>query len=378
MILVLIYTFKSKTFLMIFKNESKKILVTGGAGFIGSALICKLLEFDNCDILNLDKLGYASDLTSIKNKLANFIIIPDGKYKFAKSDLCDLVSTQKIITNFQPDIIFNLAAETHVDRSIDSPSSFINNNIVGTYNLLDSSLIYWNSLNSEKKKSFRLIHISTDEVFGSLGNNNKFTEKSPYLPSSPYSASKASSDFLVKAWNKTFNLPTITTNCSNNYGPWQYPEKLIPNTILKACLGKKIPVYGNGNNIRDWLFVDDHINALLKVAEYGKVGSNYCIGGECEKSNIEVVKKICNLISELQQNKEDYSKLITFVKDRPGHDFRYSVDISKIKKDLKWFPKSNFEEGLKITIKWYLENLKWCTDIYNKSGFSGNRLGLIE
>ncbi len=362
---------------MIFENNFRKILVTGGAGFIGSALVRKLLDFENCNILNIDKYGYASDLTSIQNKISNFKSIKDDKYKFSKIDLCNLNSIQKIIINFQPDIIFNLAAETHVDRSIDGPSSFINNNIIGTYNLLDSSLKYWNSLSAEKKKIFRLIHISTDEVFGSLGSDNKFNEKSPYLPNSPYSASKASSDFLVKAWHKTYNLPTITTNCSNNYGPWQYPEKLIPNTIIKACSKQKIPVYGKGNNIRDWLFVDDHINALLIVAENGQIGSNYCIGGECEKSNIEVVKKICLIITELQENNEDYSKLITFVKDRPGHDYRYSVDITKIKKDLNWSPKSNFENYLKYTVGWYLKNLKWCNSMFKKSNFNGKRLGLI-
>ena len=362
---------------MIFENNFSKVLVTGGAGFIGSALVRKLLDFKNCNILNIDKYGYASDLTSIQNKISHFKNIKHDKYKFSKIDLCDLNCTQKIINNFQPDIIFNLAAETHVDRSIDGPLSFINNNIIGTYNLLDSSLKYWNLLNSEKKKSFRLIHISTDEVFGSLGSDNKFNENSPYLPNSPYSASKASSDFLVKAWNKTYDLPTITTNCSNNYGPWQYPEKLIPNTIIKACSKQNIPVYGKGNNIRDWLFVDDHIDALLMVAENGKIGSNYCIGGECEKSNIDVVNKICLIITELQQNNEDYSKLITFVKDRPGHDFRYSVDTSKIKKELNWSPKSNFDNYLEITVEWYLKNLKWCDAMFRKSNFNGKRLGLI-
>lgn len=374
---LLIYTFNRKILLMIFENNFSKVLVTGGAGFIGSALVRKLLDFKNCNILNIDKYGYASDLTSIQNKISHFKNIKHDKYKFSKIDLCDLNCTQKIINNFQPDIIFNLAAETHVDRSIDGPLSFINNNIIGTYNLLDSSLKYWNLLNSEKKKSFRLIHISTDEVFGSLGSDNKFNENSPYLPNSPYSASKASSDFLVKAWNKTYDLPTITTNCSNNYGPWQYPEKLIPNTIIKACSKQNIPVYGKGNNIRDWLFVDDHIDALLMVAENGKIGSNYCIGGECEKSNIDVVNKICLIITELQQNNEDYSKLITFVKDRPGHDFRYSVDTSKIKKELNWSPKSNFDNYLEITVEWYLKNLKWCDAMFRKSNFNGKRLGLI-
>ncbi len=363
---------------MIFENNLRKILVTGGAGFIGGALIRKLLDFDNCSILNIDKYGYASDLTSINEKINKSRSIKNDAYEFSKIDLCDLNSTEKIISNFQPDIIFNLAAETHVDRSIDGPASFINNNIIGTFNLLDISLRYWNKLNSDKKKNFRFIHISTDEVFGSLAGEDKFHENSPYSPNSPYSASKASSDFLVKAWNKTFDLPTITTNCTNNYGPWQYPEKLIPNTIIKACAKQKIPVYGEGDNIRDWLFVDDHVKALLKVAEKGNIGTNYCIGGECEKSNIEVVNEICKIVSELQENNEDYTRLVEFVSDRPGHDFRYSVDISKIKNDLNWYPESDFENYLRITVEWYFKNLKWCNEMYKKGNFNGKRLGLIS
>ena len=361
---------------MIFKKP-KKILVTGGAGFIGSTLIRKLLESDNYRILNIDKFGYASDLQSIDNKLKKLKLENKNIYRFLKINICDLNSLQDIIKDFKPDIIFNLAAETHVDRSIDHPISFVQNNIMGTFNLLTCSLNFWNTLSENKKDSFRLIHISTDEVFGSLGEENKFNEKSPYLPNSPYSASKASSDHLVRAWHKTYGLPIIITNCSNNFGPWQYPEKLIPNTILKICSKEIIPIYGKGNNIRDWLYVNDHIDALLTIAERGSIGHNYCIGGENEKTNLQVVEKICELTNEIEGINFDYSKLIKFVKDRPGHDFRYSVDISKIKKDLKWEPKRNFEENLKITISWYLKNLEWCKKISKRSNFKGKRLGVI-
>ena len=359
------------------KKIQKKILVTGGAGFIGSTLIRKLLEFGNYRILNIDKFGYASDLQSIENKLKKLKIENNDIYQFLKINICDENSLQEILTDFKPDTIFNLAAETHVDRSIDHPFSFIENNIIGTFNLLKCSLNFWNNLSKNKKDNFRLIHISTDEVFGSLGEEHKFNEKSPYMPNSPYSASKASSDHLVRAWNKTYGLPTIITNCSNNYGPWQYPEKLIPNTILKICSKEMIPIYGDGKNIRDWLYVKDHIEALLTIAENGEIGNNYCIGGQNEKTNLQIVEKICELTNEIQEVDFDFKKLIKFVKDRPGHDLRYSVDISKMQRNLKWEPKRNFEENLKITISWYLNNLSWCKKISEKSNFKGERLGII-
>ena len=355
----------------------KKILVTGGAGFIGNALIRRLIELGNYRILNIDKYGYASDLTSIENKLKELKIENKDLYKFSKIDICDFNNLENAILDFKPDIIFNLAAETHVDRSIDDPYTFLQNNIFGTFNLLKSALNLWKSASKRKKDSFRFIHISTDEVFGSLQTDKKFNEKSKYMPNSPYSASKASSDHLVRAWNKTYGLPTIITNCSNNFGPWQYPEKLIPNTILKICANEEIPIYGNGNNIRDWLFVKDHIEALLIISKNGRTGESYCIGGENEKSNLEVVKKICEIINKSEKINFNSFELISFVEDRPGHDFRYSIDIKKIKKELKWYPKRNFEDSLEETINWYLINLEWCKEISARSGFKGMRIGLV-
>lgn len=358
--------------------ENKKILITGGAGFIGSTLINKLLDFENNTIINLDKLGYASDLTPIKLKLKDINTNKSNSYKFLNIDLSNFNNTEEAIKNSKPDIIFHLAAESHVDRSIDSPYSFIESNILGTYNLLEATLKYWNSLPEEKRNNFRLVHISTDEVFGTLEGNKRFHEKSPYLPNSPYSATKASSDMLVRAWNKTYNLPTIITNCSNNFGPWQFPEKLIPNTVLKALSRKNIPVYGEGENIRDWIFVDDHIEALLIVSEKAQPGSNYCIGGECEIKNIDIVFNICKLVQEILDNDFDYSELISFVTDRPGHDLRYSIDNFKVKSDFNWTPKGEFDENLKKTVIWYIENLKWCNEITEQHKFKGQRIGLYK
>ena len=375
---MIIYTQKSYLYLMLIGNEFRTILITGGAGFIGSALVTKLLDYENCKIINLDKFGYASDLTKIQLKLKNSSAKVKNNYKFLKIDLCDYKSTFEAIMYAKPDLIFHLAAETHVDRSIESASPFIKSNIIGTYNLLDATLQYWNSLTLDKKDFFRLIHISTDEVYGSLKFNNKFNEESSYAPNSPYSASKASSDMLVRAWNKTYLLPTIITNCSNNFGPWQFPEKLIPNTILKALSKEKIPVYGNGKNIRDWLFVDDHINALLLISQKAISGSNYCIGGDCEKKNIDLVLKICKVLETFHNDNFDYSQLIEFVPDRPGHDLRYAVDSLKLKRDFNWCLKNDFETNLKNTVKWYLEHSEWCKEISNKSNFQGERLGLIN
>ena len=362
---------------MVFKEESRKIIVTGGAGFIGSTLIRKLLEFKEYKILNLDKCGYASDLTSIQAKIKELNIKDINRYKFCKVNLCDKNSLEDIFKSFKPDIVFNLAAETHVDRSIDNPLSFVENNIFGTYNLLESSLKHWRNLNQNKKQTFRLIHISTDEVYGSLDAKKKFNENSSYMPNSPYSASKASSDHLVRAWHKTYDLPTIVTNCSNNFGPWQHPEKLIPMVILKALDKSSIPIYGDGKNIRDWLFVDDHVDALLITALKGEIGTTYCIGGEAEKTNKEVVETICSILNKQVNFEDDYLNLVKFVEDRPGHDRRYAVDCSKIKKQLLWKPKHNFEEGIKKTVTWYLKNKKWCEFIYLKSNYKGERLGLL-
>ena len=355
---------------MNFYSSKKNIVVTGGSGFIGSALIRKLLDFNNLKIFNFDKLGYASDPNRIKKSqcLEN--------YKFVEVDLCNLNLTKEAISHAKPDLVFHLAAETHVDRSIDMPISFFENNILGTFNLLESSLELWKSLTINAKEKFRLIHVSTDEVFGSIKGEKKFNENSPYFPNSPYSASKASSDHFVRAWNKTYNLPTIITNCSNNYGPWQFPEKFIPNTILKANSKIKIPIYGNGKNIRDWLFVDDHIDALMLIAEKGIIGKSYCIGGKCEKTNIEVVEMICEIFEKLKNDNYNYKNLISFVTDRPGHDFRYAIDISKIKNELNWSPKRDLKDYLEKTIIWYLENLNWCDMIYAKSNYDGGRLGL--
>ncbi len=337
----------------------KKILITGGAGFIGGALIRKLLKDSKCFIYNLDNLTYSGDLSSI-----NCLIKSSGsntleRYKFFKGDISDKSTVNDVIQETKPELIIHLAAETHVDKSIKFPEKFISSNILGTFQLLQSSLNYYKKSNLDIRKKFKFLHVSTDEVFGSLNEKGFFNENSKYNPRSPYSASKASSDHLVNAWFHTFGLPCIITNCSNNYGPWQNREKLIPNTIFKALIKQNIPIYGNGKNVRDWLFVDDHIDAILLVAENGIPGKKYCIGGNNEKNNLEIVNKICEYLDKKLPQKHSYKSLIKFVADRPGHDFRYAINSSLIRRDLGWLPKHNFEEGLEKTIDWNLKNIDW-------------------
>jgi len=347
------------------------ILVTGGAGFIGSAVIRHLINETEHHVLNVDKLTYAGNLES----LISVSVHP--RYQFTQTDICDHVSLTRLFLEFQPDIVMHLAAESHVDRSIDRPAEFINTNIVGTYTLLEVARKYWQNLSTIKKSRFKFHHISTDEVYGDLeGTTDLFTETTPYLPSSPYSASKASSDHLVRAWHRTYGLPVVVTNCSNNYGPYHFPEKLIPLMILNALDGKSLPVYGNGQQIRDWLFVEDHARALYQVATEGIVGETYNIGGHNEKQNIEVVKTICKILDELKPRLEGktYTSLITFVNDRPGHDLRYAIDASKIERELGWKPQESFETGIRKTVQWYLNNLEWCQRVQDGS-YQRERLG---
>ena len=335
-----------------------KILITGGAGFIGSALIRYILKHTDYQVVNLDKLTYAGNLDSIPD------VEDSSRYFFEQVDICNQQALRSVFDLHSPALVMHLAAESHVDRSIENPSDFIQTNIVGTYNLLVESLAYYQDLDKESQVQFRFHHISTDEVFGDLdGTDDLFTESTPYAPSSPYSASKASSDHLVRAWHRTYGLPIVITNCSNNYGPYHFPEKLIPHMILNAIQGKPLPVYGDGNQIRDWLFVEDHARALLKVVTEGEVGQTYNIGGHNEVKNIEVVRLICDLLEELVPDKPNginrYSDLITFVTDRPGHDTRYAIDAKKIGVDLGWFPIETFETGLRKTVNWYLDNEDW-------------------
>ncbi len=350
-----------------------KILVTGGAGFIGSAVIRHIIDKTEDHVVNLDKLTYAGNLNSLLS-VAN-----DSRYCFEQVDICDAKEVARVLTTHQPDIIMHLAAESHVDRSIDGPAEFMQTNVIGTFTLLEASRHYFASLSAEKKSVFRFHHISTDEVYGDLeGTTDLFQEMTPYSPSSPYSASKASSDHLVRAWLRTFGLPTLVTNCSNNYGPFHFPEKLIPLVILNALAGKPLPVYGNGTQIRDWLFVEDHARALYLVATKGVIGETYNIGGHNEKKNIEVVHLICALLETLAPNKPNgvnqYIDLIQYVTDRPGHDVRYAIDASKIERELGWKPAETFESGLRKTVEWYLNNQAWVDAI--KDGSYTQRLGI--
>ncbi|RON08597.1 dTDP-glucose 4,6-dehydratase [Pseudomonas brassicacearum] len=350
-----------------------RILLTGGAGFIGSAVVRHLIENTRYEVANLDKLTYAGNLESLAS------VAESPRYHFFNVDICDAQALDQVFSAFQPDAVMHLAAESHVDRSIDGPADFIQTNIVGTYTLLEATRRYWNGLSAQVKPTFRFHHISTDEVYGDLeGTDSLFSETTPYAPSSPYSASKASSDHLVRAWQRTYGLPVLVTNCSNNYGPYHFPEKLIPHVILNAIHGRPLPVYGDGLQIRDWLFVEDHARALCEVVCRGKVGETYNIGGHNEKTNIEVVEALCDLLEEFAPDKpagvERYRELITFVGDRPGHDLRYAIDADKIERELGWRPQETFESGLRKTVQWYLHNQAWWQRVLNGQ-YRPERLG---
>jgi dTDP-glucose 4,6-dehydratase len=358
------------------------ILVTGGAGFIGSAVIRHIINHTLDHVVNIDKLTYAGNLESLS------LISENDRYHFEQVDICNRAELDRVFAHYKPDVVMHLAAESHVDRSITGPSDFIQTNIVGTYTLLEATRGYWNALSADAKRAFRFHHISTDEVYGDLPHpdgldcksSNEalplFTENTSYAPSSPYSASKASSDHLVGAWLRTYGLPTVVTNCSNNYGPYHFPEKLIPLVILNALEGKPLPIYGKGDQIRDWLYVEDHARALYKVATNGKVGETYNIGGHNEKQNIEVVKTICSILDTLVPKDTPYEELITYVADRPGHDRRYAIDASKMSRELNWEPEETFETGLRKTIEWYLDNQDWCKNVQDGS-YQRERLGTI-
>jgi len=358
-----------------------KILVTGGAGFIGSAVIRHIINNTADRVINIDKLTYAGNLESLLE------VSDNSRYIFEKLDICDRTAMDAVFHSYQPDAVMHLAAESHVDRSIDGPAAFIQTNIVGTYTLLESARHYWQELDADRKQKFRFHHISTDEVYGDLhGTDDLFTETTSYVPSSPYSASKASSDHLVRAWHRTYGLPVIITNCSNNYGPYHFPEKLIPLIILNALEGKPLPVYGQGNQIRDWLYVEDHARALYKVLTEGQVSQTYNIGGHNEKQNIDVVKTICGILEELAPdnphshasgNLKGFQSLITFVTDRPGHDLRYAIDASKIQCELGWQPQETFESGIRKTVHWYLNNQEWCRRVQDGT-YQRERLGAID
>ncbi|AMF98116.1 dTDP-glucose 4,6-dehydratase [Vibrio harveyi] len=353
-----------------------KILVTGGAGFIGSAVIRHIIRDTQDTVINLDKLTYAGNLESLAE------VSDSERYHFEQVDICQRDELDRVFAKHQPDLVMHLAAESHVDRSIDGPAAFIETNVMGTYHLLESARQYWSTLDETRKAAFRFHHISTDEVYGDLeGTDDLFTETTSYAPSSPYSASKASSDHLVRAWQRTYGFPTLVTNCSNNYGPYHFPEKLIPLMILNALDGKPLPVYGDGMQIRDWLFVEDHARALYKVVTEGEIGETYNIGGHNEKANIEVVKTICSLLEEFRPNKpagvESYESLITYVKDRPGHDVRYAIDATKIAQELNWTPEETFESGIRKTVEWYLNNQQWWQRVLDGS-YSLERLGAGE
>lgn len=349
-----------------------RILVTGGAGFIGSALVRRLIGHSNHDVLVFDKLTYAGVLSSLEPVMSN------SRYSFVQADICDADAVSKALREFRPDVVAHLAAESHVDRSIDGPGAFIQTNMVGTFVMLNQTLGYWRGLNGAAKAAFRFHHISTDEVFGSLGEDGFFTETTPYDPRSPYSASKAGSDHLVRAWGHTYGLPVLVTNCSNNYGPYHFPEKLIPLIIIRALSGESLPVYGDGSNVRDWLFVDDHARALQAVFETGVPGETYNVGGNAEKKNIEVVTAICSILDRLRPKAQgQYADQIAYVTDRPGHDQRYAIDASKIRSNLGWTPSVTFEQGIEQTVIWYLENQSWWRDILD-ARYSTQRLGVAD
>ena len=361
------------------EKHSMKLLITGGAGFIGSAVIRHIIQNTQDEVVNLDKLTYAGNLESLAQ------VSDSERYSFEQVDICNRAEVDRVLAQHKPDAIMHLAAESHVDRSIDGPAEFIETNIVGTYTLLEATRHYWQALDGDKKAHFRFHHISTDEVYGDLPHPDEvadaeeylFTEQTSYAPSSPYSASKASSDHLVRAWRRTYGLPTLVTNCSNNYGPYHFPEKLIPLMILNALEGKPLPVYGKGDQVRDWLYVEDHARALYKVVTEGQPGETYNIGGHNEKQNIEVVHTLCDILQELRPQEQSYCNLITTVKDRPGHDRRYAIDASKIQKELGWVPRKTFETGIRKTVQWYLGNLDWCQRVQDGS-YQRERLGVAN
>ncbi len=351
--------------MIIFPNSIRNILVTGGSGFIGGALIRRLLKETKLKVFNLDKIGYASNSNGLANQLGK-ISKYSNRYQLLNINLANKEKTHEAINSISPDIVFHLAAESHVDKSISGPTVFMESNIIGTFNLLEALRNHWECLSNKRKDNFLILHISTDEVFGSLGENGFFSEESSYNPRSPYSASKASSDHLVKAWYYTYGLPSIVTNCSNNYGPWQFPEKLIPYVILNSISNKVFNLYGDGKNIRDWIYVEDHIDALLEITKKGKVGSSYCIGANQEKTNEEVVELICKLLDKYHQTGSPHIKNKRYIKDRLGHDRRYALSTKKITNHTEWRPKYSFEQGLNFTIKWYLKNIDWCKEIIGK------------
>ena len=361
-------------------GDQARVLVTGGAGFIGGAMVRRLLAQSNALVFSLDKLGYASDLTSIELQLAALgpnASTPAGecRHQLLRVDLANAEATAAALRAADPDLVLHLAAESHVDRSIEGPGAFVDSNITGTFNLLQAVRAHWEQLPSDRREQFRFHHISTDEVFGSLGPEGRFSETTPYDPRSPYSASKAASDHLVRAWHHTYGLPVVLTNCSNNYGPWQFPEKLIPVVILKAAAGEPIPLYGDGANVRDWLYVEDHVEALLLAATRGRIGESYCIGGAGERTNKQVVEAICVLMDQLRPGGAPHNRLITPVSDRPGHDRRYAIDASKITSELGWRPHHGFEQGLEVTVRWYLSHFEWCQQVRERAGYSGERIG---
>jgi dTDP-glucose 4,6-dehydratase len=360
----------------------RRILVTGGAGFIGGAVVRRLLAESEALVFNLDKCGYASDLTSIEQVLADLgpqalDAAGQSRHTLLRVALTDAEATAAAVQTADPDLVMHLAAESHVDRSIEGPAAFIDSNVIGTFQLLQAVRAHWQQLPTERQATFRFHHISTDEVFGSLGETDRFSETTPYDPRSPYSASKAASDHLVNAWHHTYGLPVVLTNCSNNYGPWQFPEKLIPVVILKAASGEPIPLYGDGQNVRDWLYVEDHVDALLLAATQGQLGQSYCVGGHGERTNKQVVEAICNALDALLPAGAPHSRLITPVTDRPGHDRRYAIDPSRISTELGWHPRHSFQQGLAATVRWYLEHQHWCRNVQERAGFSGERQGLL-
>lgn len=348
-----------------------RILVTGGAGFIGSALVRHLVKNVGAEVLNVDKLTYAGNLASLKE------IEGATNYRFLRADICDMQKMSEAMSSFQPDRIMHLAAESHVDRSISGAADFVQTNVMGTFSLLEAARHYWNDLPADRKAAFRFLHVSTDEVYGSLGDDGLFEEVTAYDPSSPYSASKAASDHLVVAWHRTYGLPVVVSNCSNNYGPYHFPEKLIPLIILNAMEGKPLPVYGKGANIRDWLYVEDHARALDLIAGRGRLGEKYNVGGRNERRNIDVVTRVCELMDQLRPKTKPHAELITYVTDRPGHDARYAIDATKLETELGWKAEENFDSGIERTVRWYLDN-EWWWQPLRQGVYSGERLGVLK